>query len=511
MLKPLAIAIITWTAFVIPAHALSVVSVSPISDTSDVRSRTFFRATISPNDDGINDRLTIRVKAQPGRMVALLDDSGRAKAVAEVNRGGFAKLSWAPSPRTVRTSTPGTFNLRACDVSDPHACASPAINVAVRSVRIWTRTHRSVRGGEMLPIEVSTDRLVNVQWIDPATNVAAGAEISVAPTTHEIPVPDLPSGLWELRATSTDGESSSTPVVIGPDTNASAAPALIVIPTLTIRAYNYADTNRDGLPDSWYYDRTVTHVPTFGWLARGKGSEPWRRAGRLTDALAFLRSQGPVDAITDDDLAAAPPAFLDRYAAMIFPGHEEYYTQRMWNATQGFRDRGGRLWFMQANSFYTRVKERGGRIIISGFAHRTPEQSDFGIAGAGYATWLKHRPLRYSPYRITTSAIGAVPWLFSGTSLSAGDTLGYVLGEADRLDPKLSPPTATVIATGLIENTHTDIVYYTTPTGSEVINLGTVGALEQLTKSELPQSDRDSYRAALENIWKRFTRPRYMP
>ena len=47
------------------------------------------------------------------------------------------------------------------------------------------------------------------------------------------------------------------------------------------------------------------------------------------------------------------------YDLIVFPGHTEYVTRRMFDLIQGFRDLGGRLIFLSANNFFRRVDRSG--------------------------------------------------------------------------------------------------------------------------------------------------------
>ena len=61
------------------------------------------------------------------------------------------------------------------------------------------------------------------------------------------------------------------------------------------------------------------------------------------------------DVITDEDLHNEGLGLLSDYRVVITGNHPEYVSTAMWDALQGFLDRGGRLMYLGGNGFFWRV------------------------------------------------------------------------------------------------------------------------------------------------------------
>ena len=134
----------------------------------------------------------------------------------------------------------------------------------------------------------------------------------------------------------------------------------IVLPTTTWQAYNYYDRNGDGFGDTWYSLFSHKRID----LARPhlRRGVPERFRSYEVQFLHWLASRGhAVDTYADEDieLFASPEALRAAYDLIVFPGHTEYVTQRLYDLTRGYRDLGGRLIFLSANNFFRHVKRTG--------------------------------------------------------------------------------------------------------------------------------------------------------
>lgn len=485
-----------------PASALEIVAAEPRWDRGDVATGSLLRVTVSPNGDGLHDVATVGVVGTPGAAVRLADARGAVVATGTLDGTGAATLAWIPSAGT------GWAVLRACE--DGGACSPQRVHVQRRTVAVALLTPSGAAPGAVVPVAVSAERPVRLWFEDLSlADPQPVAERTVAPGDVALTVPPLRAGLWALVVATAADERAIAPLVVeAPHTGTAAAPAtLVVVPTLTIRAYDRGDADRDGRGDSWYLGERADGVPIVGQVTADPRGAPWRAADRLLAGLRFLRSVGvPFDVVSDVDLPRLGAGGLDAYRVVAFVGHEEYYTLPMWRTTLGYRNRGGRLWFMQANSFYTRVGIADGRMRIVDFAHRTPARSDYMLAGAGYVgcCWSPARPV----YRVAAGAPQRVPWLFAGTGLGARDVFGYALGEADAISRRLSPRGTVVIAAArLPSGARSHVTYYEGPHGSEVLDLGTVAALEQLESPRVPLAVKATYRRMMLNVWRRLRRP----
>jgi hypothetical protein len=235
--------------------------------------------------------------------------------------------------------------------------------------------------------------------------------------------------------------------------------------------------------------------------------------------------------VTDIELGRMPAAVLSRYATIVFAGHTEYYERTTYDQLLAYRNRGGRLYFLQANSFYGEVAVGRSRITRLSYRYRTPTRSDFRLAANGYRSCCWPRSIT-PHYHLTPGVRERLPWLFEGTGLKAHDAFGVAMTEVDTVDPHLSPPGTIRIASAVVPRfarpgeveafawlgtqpfphepapirpRRVDIAYAATGRG-EVFSWGNTNFMESLFFPSLPAAERaDLSRVAL-NVWLRFTR-----
>ena len=177
--------------------------------------------------------------------------------------------------------------------------------------------------------------------------------------------PALASGLYAARLDGPSGHLGFAPIIVRP--TAPVQRVAIVLPTTTWQAYNYYDRNGDGFGDTWYslfsHKRIDLNRPH---LRKGV---PERFRSYEVQFLHWLASRGhAVDTYGDEDieLFASPEALRAAYDLIVFPGHTEYVTQRLYDLTRGYRDLGGRLIFLSANNFFRHVKRTGDMARLIG-------------------------------------------------------------------------------------------------------------------------------------------------
>jgi hypothetical protein len=144
--------------------------------------------------------------------------------------------------------------------------------------------------------------------------------------------------------------------------------------------------------------------------------------------------------VTDVELGRLPLSTLKRYAAIVFPGHTEYYEPATYDLLVRYRNGGGNLVFLQANPFYRQVRlDREHNAMVMTDYDAREGRSDFAIAGVGYdGCCFPHT--RAAPYVAATGHDYArVRWLFRGTGIGPGDSFGVAASESDRIDPALTP------------------------------------------------------------------------
>jgi hypothetical protein len=155
--------------------------------------------------------------------------------------------------------------------------------------------------------------------------------------------------------------------------------------------------------------------------------------------------------VTDVELGRLPLSTLRRYAAIVLPGHSEYYEPATYDLLKRYRDGGGNLVFLLANPFYRQVRLESGRnaVVMTDFDAREG-RSDFALAGVGYdGCCFPHS--RGVPYVAASGRdYERVRWLFRGTGIGPGRAFGVAASESDRIDPELTPRDRAVAAQAII-------------------------------------------------------------
>jgi hypothetical protein len=271
------------------------------------------------------------------------------------------------------------------------------------------------------------------------------------------------------------------------------------MPTNTWVAYNTRDDDGDGQGDTWYADpsrRTVDTTRPF--LDRGVPPH-FRDYDR-----AFLRwlaiHEREADVLSDRELetVANGVALRAAYDLIVFPGHHEYVTSHAFDVVERFRDLGGNLMFLSANTFYWRVVKTRGTMT------RTARWRDLGrpesaLVGAQYVTYGG----ALAPYVIRRAPAGS--WVFAGTGLKPGRLFGSFGIEIDRVTAS-SPPGTQVLAEIpdlLGPGLTAQMTYYTTGCGAKVF---AAGAFTLGGGAMWPAVSR-----VLLNLWERLAAPERDP
>ena len=195
-----------------------------------------------------------------------------------------------------------------------------------------------------------------------------------------------------------------------------------ILPTNTWQAYNLYDADGDG------WGTPGTPVACLRCCSTGRTatvvSRPASAVRLSVPPLAREDAQG-ADILADDDLEAfASGDELRRlYDLVVFPGHSEYMTARAYDVVERYRDLGGRLVFLSANNFFWGVEKRGNE-MRRGPQWRTASRPEARLCGVQYRANDDGR--RQAPFVVSDP--DAAPWLFEGTGLGLGDTLGEEVG-----------------------------------------------------------------------------------
>ena len=251
-----------------------------------------------------------------------------------------------------------------------------------------------------------------------------------------------PSGDYVARL-SWGGHTDYAPFVLRPR-RLGSAPVLVVEPTNTWHAYD------DVGGDSWYLNAAVHVIDLTHPFADSRVNGQPVPAGLPEQFqrfdVGFLRwywhSGYRVDVISDDDLERISSAKqLSHYRLIVFGGHEEYVTSHTFDVVTRYRNAGGNLAFLSANNFFYKVKASGNTMT-----GRTPWRNlgrpEAALVGAQYAGWDEGN-YPNNPYHIVDTA--AAPWLFEGTHLHDGSTVGNYGIEVDEPN-SFSPPHTHVLA-----------------------------------------------------------------
>jgi hypothetical protein len=182
------------------------------------------------------------------------------------------------------------------------------------------------------------------------------------------------------------------------------------------------------------------------------------------------RNRKSVDVLSQSDLEAMPSSrrLAAAYDLIVFPGHHEYVTTREYDLVEGYRDRGGNLMFLSANNYFWQVVRHGGSMTKTRL-WRDLGRPEAGLIGVQYRANGK-APRR--PWIVRRSR--ACGWIFAGTGLREGSSLGLGGVEIDRTFPA-SPAGVEVLA----EIPHlfgpgmtAQMTYYETTRGAKVFAAG---------------------------------------
>ena len=376
---------------------------------------------------------------------------------------------------------------------------------------------RSVRSGDPATLVVRTDAsTLTVQLLhsgpetDPtyANNelkgVAAGDPVEVDWTAHaSAPAPivvdigaDWPSGVYAARLDADDGRVGFAPLIVRPVVP--RARVAVAMPTSTWGAYNFYDADGDGWGDTWYARWKTKHVDlTRPHATRGV---PYRyRSYDLSFQHWLAQTAKDVDVYAEEDLElfASSAALRASYDLIVFPGHTEYVTTRLYDLVEGYRDLGGNLMFLSANNFFRRV-DRKGHVLTLVDEWRDLGRPEAGLLGNQYIA--SDRGQRRAPF--TVGGADVAPWAFEGTGLANGSTFGLYGIEIDARGPA-SPAQTQVLATipDLFgPGRSAEMTYYEHASGARVFS---AGALDFGGQALLwPQTAQ-----LLENVWQRLAPP----
>ena len=474
-------------------------------------------ATVSPRSAGGRRAATFSVTAdQP--MDALFEVTSRHGTGLVVHSRtpvelveGTTHIPWQPAPSTA----PGSYVLRIRTAGDPPGPLLGQAVVRVLDVEATFR-RRSAVPGERVTLSV----LCDARWLQ-LTLLRCGPEneptysnsimngVRVAPPQRidlrghrdrplDVPVrlpADLESGLYCARLEGPSGHLGFAPLVVRPATP--TVRVAVVLPLTTWQAYNFYDENGDGFGGTWYalWAQKAVRLDR-PHLRRGV---PYRYRSYELGFQHWLASRGHVvDTYADEDIERFRSAadLRTAYDLLVFPGHTEYVTKRLFDLVEGFRDAGGRLMFLSANNFFRHVERHGQKVRLIG-EWRDEGRPEASVLGVQYIA--NDRGQKQKPYVI--QGADAAPWAFAGTGLGNGSTFGLYGVEIDGVSLGATPPgTATLarIPDLFGPGRSAEMTYYETAAGARVFSAGALNFGG--TIMVWPEVGR-----LVENVWRRLT------
>ena len=486
-------------------------------------------ASVSPGVHG-RDRASIRFTLdRPARvhLEAVRTALRQRTVVWQIEQelpAGASRIWWKPDPKlpvgsyvmrlTVEDDAGNRRTYGGRRPAKPTRVISPVVRVLGVEAAFQKRSYAP---GELAELTVSADcERLTLQFlacgtepeytdrVDEMRGHPIGPEVSYgwkrkrsAPHTISLPVPAWASGVYAAKLTTEDGRMGFAPLILRPPLLGTARQA-VVMPTNTWQAYNFDDADGDGWGDTWY---AGGNPPVrLDRPYRQRGTPPWFRRSDVPFLKFVRQTEKTPDFLADDDLEAFPSGDELRrlYDLVVFPGHSEYMTQQAYDVIQRFRDLGGRLIFLSANNFFWKV-EKNGQSMRRVKLWRELGRPESALMGVQYRA--NDNGSRQGVYTILDTA--SAPWLFEGTGLANGSTLGEMVGgygiEIDMATP-FSPPETRVLARihdlfgpGL----HGEMTYYVTAAGTRVFSAGALDFGGSITFQPVWRM--------LENLWRHMT------
>ncbi|PYC68694.1 phosphoribosylamine--glycine ligase [Streptomyces tateyamensis] len=285
----------------------------------------------------------------------------------------------------------------------------------------------------------------------------------------QVPAHWAPGAYVAVLTTADQRNRSHVPFTVrDPRTDGPGPELLLVLPDVTWQAYNLFP--EDGHSGASLYHCWDEHGGLLGESATAvtvsfdrphAGAGLPLHVGHAYDFIRWAERYGyPLAYATATDLHAGlvEPS---RHRALVFPGHDEYWSEPMRRSAERARDGGTSLLFLSANALYWRVElgpsaaGEPNRLLHCRKRQRVlPGSPAAGLPGAASALWRDAGEPEQHLLGIQYAGRVAQPvplvvgntwhWLWAGTGLADGDRVpGLVAGEADRYFPKVALPTST--------------------------------------------------------------------
>jgi hypothetical protein len=490
--------------------------------------------TVSPNGDGFRDEAVVRFRLREPALVHL--EVARTTTKPNVVWTTQERLGVGPHAFVWKPAAglrPRTYQLLLSAVDT--AGNARQLGAQTASVGRYERapvvrlqgidagfTRQSYAPGQAGLLRVSTDapslslrvfRTGPEQVITYADDQMAGIEVPDAQQTidwsgkgdgpHDVlfRVGAWPSGLYYVQLGSPDGRIGYAPFVVRPAQFGAVSRIAVVLPTNTWQAYNFQDLDGNGYGDTWYAGGP-NHVVDLRRPYNNRGVPPRFYRYDLPFLHWLFWTGKTVDFISDADfqLFSSGDSLATFYDLVVFEGHEEYATERMFDLLTRYRDVGGNLMFLSANNFFWRVQKTGQTLRKTG-QFRQIGKPEARLLGVQYRA--NDNGEKQGLFVVRNAA--TAPWVWTGTDLADGSTFGAFVGgygiEIDSTTAE-SPPGTIVLAEvpdlyapGLTAQ----MTYYETPAGAKVFAAGVLDFGGSATFWPV--------RRMLENLWARLAAP----
>ncbi|MEV0644753.1 N,N-dimethylformamidase beta subunit family domain-containing protein [Phytomonospora sp. NPDC050363] len=292
----------------------------------------------------------------------------------------------------------------------------------------------------------------------PSPEPDAGRVVCAWPVSWSVTIPAAwPSGLYVASFTDREGHRAHTPFVVREPSRSSDI--LVIVPVTTYQAYNmwpadetngrnlYKGYTPEGVTDGALramevsFDRPYTGVGLPSWFEMETSFASWaeERGHDLTYATSLDLHEGRLD-----------PRL---YTAIVFTGHDEYWSKAMRDAAEKAVEVGTHLAFLASNNIYFHIRLEAGNRRIA--CYKDPGTDPAPDAAGQTVRWRRlAKGLRKAEQRllgVQYNGMLAAPapmvvreaghWFWAGTGLRDGDEIPGLVGvEADGVDPKSPSP-----------------------------------------------------------------------
>ncbi|GAA0405526.1 hypothetical protein GCM10009530_67140 [Microbispora corallina] len=312
--------------------------------------------------------------------------------------------------------------------------------------------------------------------------------------TLDVPTEGWPEGAYLLRLDAEGGPQRYVPLVVRSASGAGRTVLVHAAPTW--QAYNrWGGYSLYYGENGQYYSRSL--VVSFDRPYDKTGIKKFLVHERPVVELAE-RLGTPVAYTTSVDLDAGGDGVLDGASAVVFLGHDEYWTPETRRRVTAARDAGTNLAFLGANTCYRRIRlEKDARDVV---CYKTDASGDpmYGRHPSLVTTDYRAAPaadpesslvgVYYDGFPADAPYVVHAPrhWLFAGTGVAKGDAFPHLVGvEYDRVTPDVPTPRPLEILahsplTCVGRPSFSDSAYYTAPSGAGVFATGTMRWAEAL-------------------------------